>query len=156
MALKLKTLVNIIGDLAIELQHSMAEGAHERFLTLFEDPDGDGVYTLRRDRLQLAKNMGFDVPKMARRILKSVIAKELEFELETPLHLTGDAETADDIEVSLKAGGLFKSHSFLRIKVKMEAVDAPEGLATLVDKVNADLKHDFGTPLPEKETEENG
>ena len=88
--------------------------------------------------------MGFDVPKMARRILKSFIAKELEFELETPLHLKGNAETSDDIEVTLKSGGLFKSHSFLRMKVKMVAEDPPEGLCALVDKVNAELKFDTG------------
>ena len=149
MALKLKTLIQIIGDLATELQHSMSEGAHERFLSLFEDPDGDGTYTLKKDRLQLAQHMGFDVPKMARRLLKSVYAKELEFELETPLHLTGDAETSDDIEVSLKSGGLFKNDSFLRIKVKMEAVEPPEGLMVLVDKVNAELRHDLGAPKGE-------
>ena len=151
MALKLKTLIQIIGDLGTELQESMAEGAHARFLTLFEDPDGDGTYTLKKDRLQLAQHMGFDVPKMARRILKSVIATELEFELETPLHLTGDAESSEDIEVSLKAGGLFKTHSFLKIKVKMEAVDPPEGLMVLIDKVNAELKHNFGSPVPTQE-----
>ena len=144
MAMKLNTLVKIIGDLGVELQDSMAEAAHARFLSLFEDPDGDGTYTPRSDRIQLAKDMGFDVPKIARRILTSVIAEELEFELSTPLHLTGDAKAAEDIEVSLKAGGLFKSHSFMKIKVKMKAVDPPEGLALLVDKVNAQLKHETG------------
>ena len=147
MALTLKGLIQIIGDLGVELQHSMSEGVHARFLTLFEDPDGDGVYTLRKDRLQLASKMGFDVPKMVRRTLKNFYPAELEFELETPLHLTGDAETAEDIEVSLKAGGLFKTHSFLKIKVKMKAEAPPEGLAILVDKVNAELKHNFGTTL---------
>lgn len=151
MALKLKTLVQILGDLAVELQHSMSEGAHERFMSLFEDPDGDGTYTPRKDRIQLAHKMGFDVPRMARRILKSVVAKELEFELETPLHLTGDAETSDDIEVSLKSGGLFKSHSFLKIRIKMETEEVPEGLAVLVDKVNAELKHDLGSEKPESD-----
>ena len=158
MALKLKNLIQIIGDLATELQDSMAEGVHARFLSLWEDPDGDGTYTLKKDRLQLAQQMGFDVPKMVRRHLTSVIARELEFELETPLHLTGDAETSDDIEVSLKAGGLFKSHSFLKIKVKMEAVEPPEGLMVLVDKINAELKHDLGTPKEpsNNEGENNG
>ena len=141
--MKLKTLVQIIGDLGIELQDFMAEAAHERFLTLFED-DGDGTYSLRKDRIQLAKDFGLDVPKMVRRHLSSVVTDELEFELSTPLHLTGDAETSDDIEVSLKAGGLFKTHSFLKIKVKMKVVDPPEGLAVLVDKVNAELKHETG------------
>ena len=83
--------------------------------------------------------MGFDVPKMVRRLLKSIYADELEFELSTPLHLTGDAKKSDDIEVSLSAGRLFKSHSFMKIKVKMKAVDPPEGLALLVDKVNKEL-----------------
>ena len=152
MALKLKTLVQILGDLAVELQHSMAEGEHERFMSLFEDPDGDGVYTPRKDRIQLAQKLGFDVPVMARRILKSVVAKELEFELETPLHLTGSAETSDDIEVSLKSGGLFKTHSFLKIRVKMETEEVAEGMATLIDKVNAELKHDAGTEKPTKDT----
>ena len=46
MAMKLTTLVKIIGDLGVELQHSMAEAAHARFLTLFEDPrQMDGTYT---------------------------------------------------------------------------------------------------------------
>lgn len=141
--MKLKTLVQIIGDLGVELQDFMAEAAHERFLTLFED-NGDGTYSPRKDRLQLAKDFGFDVPKMVRRHLSSVVTDELEFELETPLHLTGDAETSDDIEVSLKAGGLFKTHSSLKIKVKMKAVDPPEGLKILVDKVNAEFKHETG------------
>ena len=151
MALKLKTLVNIIGELAIELQHSMEEGAEARFLSLFEDSDGDGTYTLKRNKLQLAKNMGFDVARMTQRLLKSFYADELEFELETPLHLTGDAKTTDDIEVSLKSGGLFKTNSFLKIKVKMKSAEAPEGLQILVDKINAELKHDFGTPIEDKE-----
>ena len=143
MAMKLKTLVQIIGDLGVELQDFMAEAAHERFLTLFE-ADDNGAYNIRKDRLQLAKDFGFDVPKMVRRHLSSVVTDELDFELSTPLHLTGDAETSDDIEVSLSAGGLFKTHSFLKIKVKMKAVDPPEGLAILVDKINKELKHETG------------
>ncbi len=151
MAMKLSTLVKIIGDLGVELQDSMAEAAHARFMSLFEDPDGDGTYTPRKDRIQLAQDLGFDVPNMARRLLKSVVTDELEFELSTPLHLTGDAETSDDIEVTLKGGGLFKADSFMRIKVKMKAVDPPEGLALLVDKVNAELKYETGRldTLPE-------
>ena len=53
----------------------------------------------------------------------------LSLNLKTPLHLTGDAETADDIEVSLKSGGLFKSHSFLKIKVKMKIERTARGVS---------------------------
>ena len=150
MALKLSTLAQILGDLGNDILHSILDGGDRRFMALFEDTDGDGVFELKKDRLQLASKMGFDIPKMVRKLQKSFYAEEIEFELETPLHLTGDAETADDIEVSLKAGGLFKSHSFLKIKVKMKASEPPEGLAVLIDKVNAELKHDFGSSKEKK------
>lgn len=152
MAMKLSTLAEILGDLGNEILHAILEGGDQRFMALFEDKDNDGIYELKKDRLQLADKMGFDIPKMCRRLLKSFYADEVEFELETPLHLTGDAKTSDDIEVSLKSGGLFKSHSFLKIKVKMKSAEPPEGLMTLIDKVNAELKHDFGSERPEKET----
>lgn len=154
MALKLSGLARILGDLGNEILHAILEGGDERFMALFEDRDGDGVYELKKDRLQLADQMGFDIPKMCRKLLKSFYADEVEFELETPLMLTDDAETSDDIEVSLKSGGLFKSNSILKIKVKMKAAEPPEGLMTLIDKVNAETKHDFGSPRPEKQEDE--
>ena len=141
--MRLNTLIKIIGGLGVELQDYMAEAAHKRFLALFEHDD-DGTYNIRKDRIRLAQSLGFDVPRMVRRHLSSVVADELEFELDTSLHLTGDAEAAEDIDVLLKSGGLFRNYSSLKIKVKMKAVDPPEAVSILVNKVNKELHHETG------------
>ena len=89
MALKLSTLARILGDLGNEILHSILDGGDERFLALFEDTDGDGVFELKKDRLQLASEMGFDIPKMVRKLQKSFYADEIEFELENPFTPNG-------------------------------------------------------------------
>lgn len=141
--MKLSTLINAFGELGTSLQHGMAEASHERFLQFFEDPDEDGVYELKAKKLKLLNDLGLDVPNLVLRVLTSIITEEMEFELETPLHITEDTDVPDDIEVSLKSGELFKTHSTLKIRIKFKEVDPPEGLLLLQDKVNAALKHEI-------------
>ena len=133
---KFQTFVNIFGEVAVGLQHAMTESAHAKFLSLFEDRDEDGVYELRKHLVKLSELLGIEFSELSGRFLGSMIGDEAEFEIETPIHLTGDAETVDDIEVSVKAPRFLRSQSHVKIRIKFKQVPPTEGWKRLQDKVD--------------------
>ena len=143
--MNLKTFIaNALGGVAVELGHAVGQAFHAKFLEYFEDPDGDDVYTLKGMTVKLRdEDDPLSVSDLAIRVISSMTPKELEFELDTPIHLIDDTDGDGDIEVSLKKGGLFKERSHLRIRLLMDRTDVPEGLQLLRDKTNENLHHDL-------------
>lgn len=154
--LKLKDLINIIGGIAVEVQHSMGESSEEKFKTLFEDPDGDGTFTPKMNRIQIADGKFVDVPVITRRVLHSIFPKKVKFKLETPLHIAGDTGSVDDIEVSLKKGSLFKSSSSLSVEIEIDAEEPAEGMSLLLENLNSKLHRDLVDPQTAQKGNDDG
>ena len=137
-------IANALGGVAIELVHAMGNAFDEKFLQIFEDPDGDGIYVLKSRKVQLREGEEpVPLSNLVARIISSMIPKELEFEFETPIHFHDDTDGDGDIEVSLKKTGLFKERSHLKVRMLMEKGDIPEGLQLLRDAVNMNLHKDL-------------
>ena len=135
-----KFIANTLGEIPIELAHSMAVAAHDKFMEYFEDPDNDGVYTLKSDKIQLFEGTKVvNVPVILRRILDSMVPEELEFEFDTPMHFENTDNDNGDIRISLKKVGLFKTHSNLKVKMKMTRVEPSEGLELIREEANLEL-----------------
>jgi len=142
MSINLKKFIaDTLGQIPIELAHSMAVAAHEKFMEYFEDPDGDGVYMFKSDKIKLFDNTPvITVPVILRRVLDTMVPESLEFEFDTPMSFenTGDADNPD-VQISLKKVGLFKSHSNLKVKLTMVRTDPVEGLELIREEANQEL-----------------
>ena len=79
--MKLKTFVNIFGEIAVGLQHAMVEAAHKRFLSFFEDPDKDGTYEAKKHLLKLA--VSSDISRTVR-VLVVACAQRLKVTVSVP------------------------------------------------------------------------
>ena len=148
--MKLKTFVNIFGEIAVGLQHAMVEAAHKRFLSFFEDPDKDGTYEAKKHLLKLADELNLSFADLSGRLLDSMIGDTAEFEVDTPIEFTDTADTIDDVEVQLKSPGFLKSSSHVKIKIKFKHAPAPEGWLKLQDELDTQLQQSIKQPRKAK------
>ena len=133
------TLDDILQEMAkapVDAEIKAQEQAHERFLTLFEDPDGDGVYTPTTHTIQIGDET-IEMPLILIRPLWGMKSKNVKFELETDLDLSGHVskEGESNISISTKKG-LFKHSSTIKISAEFEGVEPPEGIERLRDEFN--------------------
>ena len=138
--MNLQTFINIFGEVAVGLQHAMVEAAHARFLSFFEDPDDDDVYELKTRLVKLSEELGVSFSEVSGRLLDSMIGHEAEFEIDTPIHFTDNAKSADDIEVTLKSPGFLKTLSHLKMRIKFKHAPPPEGWKKIQDQVDTILQ----------------
>ena len=140
--MKLQDITSILSDAALEAQKQAEEQAHERFTQLFEDPDGDGTYTPRYVNIMIGDEK-IKAPMFVLMNLTAVKTKEIVFELDTDIDLSGHSSSSEDnmsISVSLKKG-LFKNSSHLKVSATFEGTDPPEALLQIQDELNNRISH---------------
>ena len=142
----------LLSNAVVEAQKQAENQAHERFLTLFEDPDGDGIYTPTFVTVKIG-NETIKTPTFVLMNLTAIKTKEMTFELDTDLDLSGHESKDGDpnISVSLKKG-LFKNSSHIKISGKFEGVDPPEALLQMQDEFNNRISRALARLQDEEDT----
>ena len=148
--MKFQKFVNLFGEVVVGLQDAMVQRAHARFLSFFEDADGDDDYELKKKLIKFADDYKVPFSELSGRLLDTMIGDEAEFEIDTPITFMGDAESTDDMEVELKAPRFLKSHSHVKIRIKFRHAPAPEGWRKLQDHVDASLQRELKLHEPKE------
>ena len=130
-------LINKISELAVEAQNVMEEQSAARIEDLF-DKDDDDVFQPKMVKINLFGNE-IEVPKIVLRNMNSLKIDEMRMDLETDV----DLSDAGDVSVTLKKGGS-KTAAHTKIEVTFKAIDAPEGMALIQDRMNTTISEITG------------